>query len=387
LRGTRKQPSWLLALCFSPHLFPPCISAYNIRRFSPRFSEPTGSLHNSLNSVGWLQPQSRRRRNKEPSLADETKQDGRVEPRLSSSQPASRIAPPCWRSILSLPVNVERFVERAHTRGADAIQLDLEDGVAHSEKDHARKLLPSAVSRVSQNGASVIVRINQPQEMAARDLEAAVLPGVSAITLPKVENPGSVRAISEAIAQLESRRNLPQGNIGLLLLIETPAAIFRLPEIASADARTVAMKLGSEDFALAAGMAPEPDGLLFPSMAVLLAARAAELLPLGFVGSIAEYQDVEAFRRMVRRARRLGFRGATVIHPRLVPVLNEEFLPPTEEIESARRVIDAYERAQASGQGAIQVDGKMVDAPVYRRARHTLAMTEIGANKGGTGPS
>lgn len=287
---------------------------------------------------------------------------------------------PRWRSILSLPVNVERFVERAHTRGADAIQLDLEDGVAPSEKDNARKLLPRAIARVSQNGAHVLVRINRPWDLAVCDLEAAVAPGVSAITLPKVEDAAGVRAISEAITKLEAKRGLRAGSIRLLLLIETPGAIFRLPEIAGADPRAVAMKLGSEDFAAAAGMAPEPEGLLFPSMAVLLAARAAGLLPLGFVGSIAEYQDMAAFRQTIRKARRLGFCGATVIHPGLVPILNEEFMPPLEEVEAARRVVSAYELAQSSGQGTLAVDGKMVDAPVYRRALHTLALAEMKAS-------
>jgi citrate lyase subunit beta/citryl-CoA lyase len=280
---------------------------------------------------------------------------------------------PRWRSILSVPVNVDRFIERAHRREADAIQLDLEDSIPSSEKEDARRRLPQAIAAVSQQGASVIVRINQPWRLAVRDLEAAVLPGVTAMTLPKVEDPGQVRAISETIAELEAERSLPIGAIRLLLLVETPAALLKLPEIASADARIVAMKLGWEDFALAAGMSPEGDGLHFPSMAVLIAARAAGLLPLGFIGSIAEYQDLDAFRATVRRSRRLGFRGATVIHPRLVPILNEEFTPSQQEIEAARKIVKAYELAQREGKGSIQVDGKMVDIPVFKRALETLA--------------
>ena len=111
---------------------------------------------------------------------------------------------PRWRSILSVPINVDRFVEGAHRRQADAIQLDLEDSIPLSGKEDARGRLPQAISTVSQGGASVIVRINQPWRLAVRDLEAAVLPGVAAITLPKVEDPGRVRAISETIAELEA---------------------------------------------------------------------------------------------------------------------------------------------------------------------------------------
>jgi len=284
---------------------------------------------------------------------------------------------PRWRSILSVPVNVERFVEGAYRREADAIQLDLEDSIPISEKEDARHRLPTAIAAVSQGGAKVIVRINQPWRLAVRDLEAAVLPGVAAITLPKVEDPGQVRAVSQTIAELETERGLSVGTIRLLLLIETPAAIFRLPEIASADARAFAMKLGSEDFAMATGMAPEPDGLHFPNMSLLMAARAAGLLPLGFVGSIAEYRDLDAFRNTIRRSCRLGFRGATVIHPRLIPILNEEFTPSKKEIEAAHRIVEAYERAQLEGKGSVQVDGKMVDAPVFKRALQTLATAGI----------
>jgi citrate lyase subunit beta / citryl-CoA lyase len=284
---------------------------------------------------------------------------------------------PRWRSILSVPVNVDRFVEGAHRRGADAIQLDLEDSIPASEKEDARLRLPGAIASVSQQGARVIVRINRPWRLAVRDLEAAVLPGVAAITLPKVESADQVQAVAETIAELESERSLPPGEIKLLLLIETPRALFRLPEIAAADARVVAMKLGSEDFALASGMLPEADGLYFPNMAVLMAARSASLLPLGFIGSIAEYNDLDGFRETIRRSRRLGFCGASVVHPRLVPILNEEFTPPPEEIEAARRIVDAYERAQEQGKGSIQVDGKMVDVPVFKRAHQTLAAAGI----------
>jgi citrate lyase subunit beta / citryl-CoA lyase len=294
----------------------------------------------------------------------------------SSSSTARAIpdaALPGWRSILSVPVNVVRFVEGAHRCGADAIQLDLEDSIPFSEKEDARRQLPQAIARVSQSGASVIVRINQPWRLAVRDLEAAVLPGVAAITLPKTENPERVRSISETIAELEVERNLPVGAIRLLLLIETPVALFRLPEIASATPRTVAMKLGSEDLALATGMVPEPDGLFFPSMAVLMAARAAGLLPLGFIGSIADYQDLNAFRKTIQRARRLGFCGASVIHPKLIPILNKEFSPPPEEMESARRIVEAFQRARTEGKGSVEVDGKMVDIPVFKRALQTLA--------------
>ena len=97
------------------------------------------------------------------------------------------------------------------------------------------------------------------------------------------------------------------------------------------------------------------------------------MLPLGFVGSIADFRDQEAFRTIVRRSRRLGFVGASRIHPLQVAVLNEEFAPPAEEVENARRMVAAYDAALAAGTGAVQFEGKMIDIPVVERARTVLA--------------
>jgi len=101
-------------------------------------------------------------------------------------------------------------------------------------------------------------------------------------------------------------------------------------------------------------------------------ARAAGIMPLGFIGTVADYQDLDAFRRTVQRSRRLGFLGASVIHPSQVPILNAEFGPSAEEVDSARRIVTAYEEATAAGRGSIAVDGKMVDVPVVERAYQTL---------------
>ena len=106
---------------------------------------------------------------------------------------------PVWRSLLYVPVNVERFVAKAHERGADAIQLDLEDSVPPADKASARKLVPEAAKRVRQRGADVVVRINQPLRLAVPDLEACIGPDVDALALPKVDSAGHVRLLAEAI--------------------------------------------------------------------------------------------------------------------------------------------------------------------------------------------
>lgn len=275
---------------------------------------------------------------------------------------------PVWRSLLFVPTNVERFVEKAHTRGADAIQLDLEDSVAPSEKDAARKLVQQAAQKVARGGADVIVRINRPWREALKDIEASVSPRVSALALPKVAGAEHVRMIDEVVSELESEQGMTLGSTRFIAMIETAEAFFRLEEIAFSSSRLAAMTLGGEDFALSVGMQPEPEGLFYPKMQLLIAARAAGVLPLGFVGSIAEFNDEEKFREMIERSRALGFEGAGCIHPKQVRILNEVHTPPADEVERARKLISAYEEALNTGRGAIEFDGKMIDVPIYQRA-------------------
>src|SRR3954465_5262602 len=149
-----------------------------------------------------------------------------------------------------------------------------------------------------------------------------------------------------------------------------------MPEIAKGSERIVALTLGGEDFALSVGMLPTAEGLFMPKQQLAIAARAAGLLPLRFRGPVAAYKGLEAFRETVRRSRRLGFRGASVIHPAQIPILNEEFAPPTEDVASARKIGAACGEAVAAGRGSVSVDGKMIDVPVVLRAEKVVVIHE-----------
>ena len=261
---------------------------------------------------------------------------------------------PVWRSLLFVPVTQRRFVDGAARRGADAIILDLEDSVAASEKERARTLVPEAAAIVSRGG------------------EAVIGPRVQAVALPKAESADHVRLVAEIIDELEAERGMAIGTTKMLAMVETADAFFRIHEIAKASPRLVALNLGAEDFALSAGMLPEAEGLFMPKQVCVFAARAAGIMPLGFVGTVAEFHDLDGFRQTVRRSRRIGFVGASVIHPSQVAILNEEFRPGAAEIDHASRVVAAYDKALAEGVGAVTVDGKMIDVPVVERAKLLL---------------
>lgn len=280
---------------------------------------------------------------------------------------------PRWRSLLFVPAHVPRFVEGAHRRGADGYVLDLEDAVPAAEKEGARARLPAALAAVSQGGAAAMVRVNHGLRALVRDLEAALVPELTALVVPKVESAGYAAEVAETVAEIEAERGLP-GTVRLILQIETPIAFPHLDAIATAHPKVAALTLGPEDYCAAMGAAPDPDTLAAPNFAVLRAARAAGRIPLGFIDSIGAYSDLDAFRATVVRARRHGFRGSLAVHPAQVPILNDGFSPTPAEVDWARRVMAGDAAARAEGRGAFELDGKMVDAPVVRRAADILAV-------------
>lgn len=280
---------------------------------------------------------------------------------------------PNWRSLLYVPATRESFVAKAHTRGADAIILDLEDAVAVAEKPAARAALASAIPRVRQGGAEVCVRINRPLRMAEQDIEAAVAAGADVLVLTKLMGPDHVRLLSELIAESEAAHGVAIGHTRCIGLVETADALSAMEAIARADPRMVALGAGGEDLATDLGAEPSPDALYLPKMLAVMAARAAGILPLGFIGTVAGLSDPEGYRAMLRRSRKLGFACASCVHPSQVEVINAEYGDSAEAVAEARRMVAAFAESLAKGIGAVTFEGRMIDEPVVERARRLLA--------------
>jgi citrate lyase subunit beta/citryl-CoA lyase len=280
---------------------------------------------------------------------------------------------PVWRSLLYVPVNVPKFVASAADRGADGIILDLEDSVAPAQKAAARGMLADGVKQASRRGADVLVRVNRPWRLLVPDLEAAIIPGVAALKLPKIESAEHVQAIAEIVDELEIERGIAPGTVRFIPMVETASGFFRTEAIARAHPRVVGITIGAEDLALSVGMLPEAEGLFYPKQQSVFAARAAGILPLGFIGTVADYKDQDKFRATIQRSRKLGFLGAACIHPLQVPILNEEYAPNAAEIATAERMVAAYDAAMAAGKGAVEFEGRMIDIPVVDRAKGVLA--------------
>jgi citrate lyase subunit beta / citryl-CoA lyase len=250
------------------------------------------------------------------------------------------------RSLLYVPAHSERFLGKAHERGADAIILDLEDSVPEADKDRARDALTDSVRSVGRNDARVFVRLNAGERQRA-DAEAARRAGAMLMV---------AKADLDALDRLEGP---------LLAMLEDPGAILEARAFAKHPA-VMGLCVGGEDLATALGATPSPEVLRVPNLLVHYAARAEGKLSLGLLRSVADFADLAGIEAAAREARAHGFDGATCVHPSAVPILNAAFSPSAEEIAWAERVL------AGGSEGAFVIDGRMVDAPVIARAKRIL---------------
>jgi citrate lyase subunit beta/citryl-CoA lyase len=284
---------------------------------------------------------------------------------------------PAWRSMLFVPAHQQRMIASAHTRGADAVVLDLEDGVPASLKATARDMLASGIETLAGHGSDVIVRVNRELDECVRDLEVAVRPGVAAITLPKVLGPEHIALIDELIGSLEEKKAMPRGALGLIAMVETADALGQIAAIARTGGRLCGVTIGSEDLALDCSFTPTSANLSDPLRRLVVAAVAAGIAPYGLPGSISEIADMTLFRDLAESACAMGLQGAFCIHPSQVAVLNTAFTPTVAELRWAHGAVAAYEQALRDGHGAVRFEGRMLDLPVVERARVLLTREPI----------
>lgn len=277
-----------------------------------------------------------------------------------------------WRSYLFVPVLSQKFVAKAATRGADAILLDLEDAIPQDRKAEARAALPNVAKQLASENCDVAVRINRSWTDALPDLLAAISPQILAVAAPKVPNAGHILVLDEIMDSAERAAGITPGSTGLIAMIETPGGLGEIRAIACASPRVAGLIIGAEDLAAELGAEPISDVLHTPNMMAVLAAREAGCAPIGYVGSVANFSDLDAFEAKIRQARAMGFVGGFAIHPSQVPVLNSGFSPTDAEVERASRVVAAFDSALSRGEGAVQLDGRMIDLPVAERARALL---------------
>lgn len=302
---------------------------------------------------------------------------------------SGRFALPVMRSVMTVPVIVERFVEKAPSSGADVLCLDLEDSIPPDEKLAARPIARRAIETMPRQAPSSVGQGPSPDERASfqiyvrvngfwsglidGDLEAVVRPGLDGVVISKAESADMIREIDSQLARLEKLHGIDPGAIAIMPLIETAKGVAKCYEICEASPRLAGAIFGAEDYATDMGVERTTEGaeILFARTQIAIACRAAGIEAIDTPDP--DYTDADHLRREMRLAKSLGYRGKLCIHPLQVQIANEIFRPAEAEIAEARLIVEAFERdGLAKGRAAIPLGGKMVDTPIYWRAKRLL---------------
>jgi citrate lyase beta subunit len=291
------------------------------------------------------------------------------------------------RSLLAVPATRRKMAEKALASAADAVFLDLEDAVAPESKPAARGDVVSALQDLDWRGRPTVFRANAlDTPYFYRDLIEVVEQAgdsLDAVMIPKVDRPEDLHVVSTLLSQLELAMDLEKGRIEVEAQIESAEGLANVDSIARATGRLTALHFGPGDFAASVSMPQASIGVMdewdeaypgprfhYAMQHIVVAARAAGLRVLD--GPVADYGDEEGLCRSCLIARSLGFDGKWCIHPAQIAVVNEAFSPTEKEVDWAKKVVAAYDEANAEGSGSVSVDGQMVDAASIKLARNTL---------------
>jgi citrate lyase subunit beta/citryl-CoA lyase len=291
------------------------------------------------------------------------------------------------RSILAVPGSNPGMAEKALASAADAVFLDLEDAVAPDEKAGARPKVIQALRELDWRGRPPLYRANAlDTPYFYRDLIEVVEGAgdrLDAVMVPKVQRPEDLHVVATLLYQIELAVGLEPGKLEIEAQIESAEGLVNVDGIARATGRLTALHFGPGDYAASVGMPQRSIGTadewdeVYPGHRfhyamhrIVAAARAAGLRAVD--GPVADHRDEKGLRESSLLARSLGFDGKWCIHPAQIETVNDVFTPTEREVERARKVVKAYEEANAAGRGAISVDGQMIDAASIRMARTIL---------------
>ena len=284
------------------------------------------------------------------------------------------------RSLLYVPGNRPGMLQNIPFFGADTVLVDLEDAVSPEEKDAARLMVRSFLGLHPRPSIELFVRINPldtPYGLA--DLQTILPARPDGIRLPKADRPELLVQLDARLGECEERLGLPQGHFKIVPSIESPLAVLNCPETACASGRIVALAFGAEDYTAAMEIDRTRSGeeLFSARSRIAMAAKAAGIQAIDTI--FPDVNDLDGLREETLVAKRLGFTGKSLIHPRQIETVHGVFQPTPGELQQALDVMRAISHARETGTGVVSLRGKMVDAPVVSRAERTL---RIGAALG-----
>ena len=281
------------------------------------------------------------------------------------------------RSLVFVPGNRANMLERALGFGADIVMVDLEDSVPPGEKAAACELAVAWAPRLAAAGRRVMVRVNSLDTgLTADELAAVVAPDLAGISIGKGNTSWDLQQVDRLLAPLEAGAGMAAGSVKVVPWIETAMAIVHVYEMAQASQRIVGIAFGAEDYTNDMGVIRNDFGeeCYYARSAVAVAARAAGVGALD--GPFVGFRDPDGLRKDAGTARQMGYTGKFAIHPAQIDIINETFSPNPDDVAYARRVVAAWEEAEAAGRGSLSIDGRMVDVPVVKRAQNLLALVD-----------
>jgi citrate lyase subunit beta / citryl-CoA lyase len=280
------------------------------------------------------------------------------------------------RSLLFVPGNNQRFLEKAKTLSADIVCFDLEDSVPLEEKKSARNIIKEALEKRTDYQAEIYVRTNSPVSgLIVEDLVAIVQKGIDGIVIPKVNNAGEIKKIEKALANLEKKRRLKP--IELMASIESAEGVVNAYSIASASKRISSLIFGVFDLLNDLGIeyTKQAEGAKYARAKIPIEARAAGKYALDAIWQ--DLNDEAGLEQDCIMAKNLGYAGKTIIHPNQIQTTHRIFYPTSSEVEWAKKVIDAYVSAKKKKKGATKVEGKMIDEVHFKRAQTLLQSVNL----------
>ena len=277
-----------------------------------------------------------------------------------------------FRSLVFVPGNNPRFLEKAKSLSADVVCFDLEDSVPDKEKKKARVLIKNTLKKRNQYSASIFARTNSPDSgKIAADLKEIVQKGIDGIVIPKVNSAKELKKIEKTISSLEKKRKIK--GIRLIPSIESVLGVVNCYEIASASKRIDALVFGIFDLLNDMGIEytkGNPRGAKYSRYKVPVAAAAAGVAAID--GIWQDLKDKKGFTQDCKVGKSLGYAGKSVIHPDQIKTVHKIFHPSKPEIAWAKKVCSVYEKSTKKGKGATVVDGKMIDEVHYKWAKAVL---------------
>ena len=281
------------------------------------------------------------------------------------------------RSLIFVPGNRPNMLEKALSFDADIIMVDLEDSVPPAEKVAARDMAREWVPKLRRSGRTVMVRVNSLDTgLTGSEVAALAGPDLYGFSIGKTESVWDMREADRIVTVAESSAGMEPGRIKLIPWIENAKAVMACEKIAAASSRIVAIAFGAEDYTNDMGLQRTDTGreVNFPRSLVPVAARAAGVASLD--SPFVRFRDPEGLGEDCRASRQMGYTGRFAIHPVQLDIVNETFSPSPDDVDYARQVVEAWNRAEAEGRGSVALGERMIDVPVLKRARNLLSQAD-----------